>query len=47
MANGRRDVGRERFWREAMVKFAGSGLSIRAFFRRAMAQELRIPAGAA
>ncbi|HEX4000847.1 MAG TPA: hypothetical protein VHX65_20030 [Pirellulales bacterium] len=31
---GQRDPGRERFWREALAQFGGSGLSVREFCRR-------------
>jgi len=33
MAKGARSIERERFWRQVMKKFAGSGLSVRAFCR--------------
>lgn len=35
MANRRRDVAKERFWRGAVARHAASGLSVRAFCRRA------------
>jgi transposase-like protein len=34
MANNERDVTKERFWREALERFAAGGLSVRAFCRR-------------
>ncbi len=34
MANNERDVTKERFWRDALQRFAGGGLSVRAFCRR-------------
>jgi len=34
MANMRRDSSKERFWRDALRRFAASGLSVRAFCKR-------------